>query len=167
MFLQLCCVDRPEEGGLSPYVFALMVIFFLQQRKEPFLPVYLGSWVCELICWIVWMRHQSLVVVYNLSALCYSEQAISEPFLQELRMWIHHRSMATLNFSMPSCKAAFHNPSHWSKCSVAPSVNKESWALNNAFCNNLLPHFFQPFFQTLENSIHIATSRNNDLEFDI
>ncbi|NXK55801.1 TUT7 uridylyltransferase, partial [Chauna torquata] len=42
---RLCCVDRPEEGGLSPYVFALMVIFFLQQRKEPFLPVYLGSWI--------------------------------------------------------------------------------------------------------------------------
>ncbi|NWV30687.1 TUT7 uridylyltransferase, partial [Grantiella picta] len=41
---KLCCVDHPEEGGLSPYVFALMVIFFLQQRKEPFLPVYLGSW---------------------------------------------------------------------------------------------------------------------------
>ncbi|NXN86542.1 TUT7 uridylyltransferase, partial [Bombycilla garrulus] len=42
---KLCCVDHPEEGGLSPYVFALMVIFFLQQRKEPLLPVYLGSWV--------------------------------------------------------------------------------------------------------------------------
>ncbi|XP_071436116.1 terminal uridylyltransferase 7 [Pithys albifrons albifrons] len=42
---KLCCVDRPEEGGLSPYVFALMVIFFLQQRKEPVLPVYLGSWI--------------------------------------------------------------------------------------------------------------------------
>ncbi|XP_060618072.2 terminal uridylyltransferase 7 [Anolis sagrei] len=42
---KLCCADRPEEGGLPPYVFALMVIFFLQQRKEPFLPVYLGSWV--------------------------------------------------------------------------------------------------------------------------
>ncbi|NXA09392.1 TUT7 uridylyltransferase, partial [Sapayoa aenigma] len=42
---KLCCVDRPEEGGLSPYAFALMVIFFLQQRKEPFLPVYLGSWI--------------------------------------------------------------------------------------------------------------------------
>ncbi|XP_010078505.1 PREDICTED: terminal uridylyltransferase 7, partial [Pterocles gutturalis] len=42
---KLCCVDRPEEGGLSPYVFALMVIFFLQQRKEPFLPVYLGAWI--------------------------------------------------------------------------------------------------------------------------
>ncbi|KAM6392196.1 terminal uridylyltransferase 7 isoform 1-T1 [Rhynochetos jubatus] len=42
---KLCCVDRPEEGGLSPYVFVLMVIFFLQQRKEPFLPVYLGSWI--------------------------------------------------------------------------------------------------------------------------
>uniref|UniRef100_A0A8C6YDI5 RNA uridylyltransferase n=1 Tax=Naja naja TaxID=35670 RepID=A0A8C6YDI5_NAJNA len=41
----LCCVDHPEEGGLPPYVFALMVIFFLQQRKEPFLPVYLGSWI--------------------------------------------------------------------------------------------------------------------------
>uniref|UniRef100_A0A663MXK7 polynucleotide adenylyltransferase n=1 Tax=Athene cunicularia TaxID=194338 RepID=A0A663MXK7_ATHCN len=42
---KLCCVDHPEEGGLSPYVFALMVIFFLQQRKEPFLPAYLGPWV--------------------------------------------------------------------------------------------------------------------------
>ncbi|NXM39780.1 TUT7 uridylyltransferase, partial [Gymnorhina tibicen] len=42
---KLCCIDHPEEGGLSPYVFALMVIFFLQQRKEPFLPVYLGSWI--------------------------------------------------------------------------------------------------------------------------
>ncbi|XP_061482564.1 terminal uridylyltransferase 7 isoform X2 [Rhineura floridana] len=42
---KLCCTDRPEEGGLPPYVFALMVIFFLQQRKEPFLPVYLGSWI--------------------------------------------------------------------------------------------------------------------------
>ncbi|XP_063175682.1 terminal uridylyltransferase 7 isoform X2 [Chroicocephalus ridibundus] len=42
---KLCCIDRPEEGGLSPYVFALMVIFFLQQRKEPILPVYLGSWI--------------------------------------------------------------------------------------------------------------------------
>ncbi|KFO84769.1 Terminal uridylyltransferase 7, partial [Buceros rhinoceros silvestris] len=42
---KLCCVDHPEEGGLSPYVFALMVIFFLQQRKEPLLPVYLGSWI--------------------------------------------------------------------------------------------------------------------------
>ncbi|XP_032837692.1 terminal uridylyltransferase 7 isoform X2 [Tyto alba] len=42
---KLCCLDHPEEGGLSPHVFALMVIFFLQQRKEPFLPVYLGSWI--------------------------------------------------------------------------------------------------------------------------
>ncbi|XP_042682896.1 terminal uridylyltransferase 7 [Centrocercus urophasianus] len=50
---KLCCVDRPEEGGLSPYVFALMVIFFLQQRKEPFLPVYLGSWVCILVNWVL------------------------------------------------------------------------------------------------------------------
>ncbi|NXI59123.1 TUT7 uridylyltransferase, partial [Chloroceryle aenea] len=42
---KLCCVDHPEEGGLSPYVYALMVVFFLQQRKEPFLPVYFGSWI--------------------------------------------------------------------------------------------------------------------------
>ncbi|KAM8960586.1 terminal uridylyltransferase 7 [Pelodytes ibericus] len=42
---KLCCLDRPEEGGLPPYVFALMVVFFLQQRKEPVLPVYFGSWV--------------------------------------------------------------------------------------------------------------------------
>ncbi|XP_073402092.1 terminal uridylyltransferase 7 isoform X2 [Dendrobates tinctorius] len=42
---KLCCIDRPEEGGLPPYVAALMVVFFLQQRKEPVLPVYLGSWI--------------------------------------------------------------------------------------------------------------------------
>ncbi|KAK9523090.1 hypothetical protein VZT92_019515 [Zoarces viviparus] len=33
-------IDRAEEGGLPPYVFALMVIFFLQQRKESLLPAY-------------------------------------------------------------------------------------------------------------------------------
>ncbi|KAM9098730.1 terminal uridylyltransferase 7 isoform 4-T6 [Sarcophilus harrisii] len=42
---KLCCADHPEEGGLPSYVFALMAIFFLQQRKEPVLPVYLGSWI--------------------------------------------------------------------------------------------------------------------------
>lgn len=30
---------------MPPYVFALMTVFFLQQRKEPLLPVYLGSWI--------------------------------------------------------------------------------------------------------------------------
>lgn len=39
--LQLCTIDRAEEGGLPPYVFALMVIYFLQQRKESLLPTYL------------------------------------------------------------------------------------------------------------------------------
>lgn len=34
-------IDRAEEGGLPPYVFALMVIYFLQQRKESLLPTYL------------------------------------------------------------------------------------------------------------------------------
>uniref|UniRef100_A0A667ZYY1 Terminal uridylyl transferase 7 n=1 Tax=Myripristis murdjan TaxID=586833 RepID=A0A667ZYY1_9TELE len=38
----ICQVDRAEEGGLPPYVFALMVIYFLQQRKQPLLPTYLN-----------------------------------------------------------------------------------------------------------------------------
>ncbi|XP_045890712.1 terminal uridylyltransferase 7 [Micropterus dolomieu] len=38
---QICVIDRAEEGGLPPYVFALMVIYFLQQRKESLLPAYL------------------------------------------------------------------------------------------------------------------------------
>ncbi|XP_074525607.1 terminal uridylyltransferase 7 [Halichoeres trimaculatus] len=38
---RICDIDHAEEGGLPPYVFALMVIFFLQQRKEPLLPPYL------------------------------------------------------------------------------------------------------------------------------
>ncbi|KAK6494342.1 terminal uridylyltransferase 7-like [Huso huso] len=42
---KICHIDCPEEGGLPPYVIALMVIYFLQQRKEPVLPVYLGLWI--------------------------------------------------------------------------------------------------------------------------
>lgn len=42
---QLCHIDCQAEGGIPSYSFALMVIFFLQQRKEPILPVYLGRWV--------------------------------------------------------------------------------------------------------------------------
>ncbi|KAM7017608.1 terminal uridylyltransferase 7 [Tautogolabrus adspersus] len=38
---RICEMDCAEEGGLPPYVFALMVIFFLQQRREPLLPSYL------------------------------------------------------------------------------------------------------------------------------
>ncbi|XP_024131368.1 terminal uridylyltransferase 7 isoform X2 [Oryzias melastigma] len=40
---RICEVDNPEVGGLPPYVFALMVIYFLQKRKEPLLPTYLNS----------------------------------------------------------------------------------------------------------------------------
>uniref|UniRef100_A0A7N5ZWS7 CCHC-type domain-containing protein n=1 Tax=Anabas testudineus TaxID=64144 RepID=A0A7N5ZWS7_ANATE len=40
---QICEIDRAEEGGLPPYVFALLVIYFLQQRKEPLLPTYLNQ----------------------------------------------------------------------------------------------------------------------------
>uniref|UniRef100_A0A671UT44 polynucleotide adenylyltransferase n=1 Tax=Sparus aurata TaxID=8175 RepID=A0A671UT44_SPAAU len=42
---RLCHIDCQAEGGIPSYSFALMVIFFLQQRKEPILPVYLGRWV--------------------------------------------------------------------------------------------------------------------------
>ncbi|XP_074492424.1 terminal uridylyltransferase 4 isoform X1 [Sebastes fasciatus] len=42
---RLCHVDCQAEGGIPSYSFALMVIFFLQQRKEPILPVYLGRWI--------------------------------------------------------------------------------------------------------------------------
>ncbi|XP_051923084.1 terminal uridylyltransferase 7 isoform X50 [Hippocampus zosterae] len=40
---KICQIDRADEGGLPPYVFALMVIYFLQQRKEPLLPSYLNQ----------------------------------------------------------------------------------------------------------------------------
>ncbi|XP_047448090.1 terminal uridylyltransferase 7 [Mugil cephalus] len=40
---QICEIDRAEEGGLPPYVFALMVIYFLQKRKESLLPTYLNQ----------------------------------------------------------------------------------------------------------------------------
>ncbi|KAM4629544.1 terminal uridylyltransferase 4 [Polymixia lowei] len=42
---RLCHIDCQAEGGIPSYSFALMVIFFLQQRKEPILPVYLGNWI--------------------------------------------------------------------------------------------------------------------------
>lgn len=48
LLIQICEIDRAEEGGLPPYVFALMVIYFLQQRKEPLLPTYLNQEVCGL-----------------------------------------------------------------------------------------------------------------------
>uniref|UniRef100_A0A673B2Z7 Terminal uridylyl transferase 4 n=1 Tax=Sphaeramia orbicularis TaxID=375764 RepID=A0A673B2Z7_9TELE len=41
---RLCHIDCQAEGGIPSYSFALMVIFFLQQRAEPILPVYLGQW---------------------------------------------------------------------------------------------------------------------------
>ncbi|KAM9744192.1 terminal uridylyltransferase 7 isoform 1-T1 [Menidia menidia] len=40
---RICEIDRPDEGGLPPYVCALMVIFFLQKRKEPLLPTYMNQ----------------------------------------------------------------------------------------------------------------------------
>uniref|UniRef100_A0A3P9I860 polynucleotide adenylyltransferase n=1 Tax=Oryzias latipes TaxID=8090 RepID=A0A3P9I860_ORYLA len=43
---RICEVDNAEVGGLPPYAFALMVIYFLQKRKEPLLPTYLNSEVC-------------------------------------------------------------------------------------------------------------------------
>ncbi|XP_068445814.1 terminal uridylyltransferase 4 [Clinocottus analis] len=42
---RLCHVDCQAEGGIPSYSLALMVIFFLQQRKEPILSVYLGRWI--------------------------------------------------------------------------------------------------------------------------
>uniref|UniRef100_A0A674NRY5 CCHC-type domain-containing protein n=1 Tax=Takifugu rubripes TaxID=31033 RepID=A0A674NRY5_TAKRU len=44
---RLCTIDRSEEGGLPPYVFALMVIYFLQQRKVSILPTYLKQEIRE------------------------------------------------------------------------------------------------------------------------
>ncbi|XP_062399604.1 terminal uridylyltransferase 7 [Sardina pilchardus] len=40
---KICHVDCVEEGGVPPYSLALMVICFLQQRKEPLLPACLES----------------------------------------------------------------------------------------------------------------------------
>ncbi|XP_030593881.1 terminal uridylyltransferase 7 [Archocentrus centrarchus] len=40
---RICEIDRAEEGGLPPYVFALLVIYFLQKRKESLLPTYFNQ----------------------------------------------------------------------------------------------------------------------------
>ncbi|XP_067086578.1 terminal uridylyltransferase 4 [Osmerus mordax] len=42
---RLCHIDCQAEGGIPSYSFSLMVIFFLQQRRTPILPVYLGYWI--------------------------------------------------------------------------------------------------------------------------
>ncbi|NWU93024.1 TUT4 uridylyltransferase, partial [Upupa epops] len=42
---RLCHIDCQAEGGIPSYSFALMVIFFLQQRKPRILPAYLGNWI--------------------------------------------------------------------------------------------------------------------------
>ncbi|XP_060686451.1 terminal uridylyltransferase 4 isoform X3 [Hemiscyllium ocellatum] len=42
---RVCHIDCQAEGGIPSYSFTLMVIFFLQQRQEPLLPAYLGSWI--------------------------------------------------------------------------------------------------------------------------
>ncbi|XP_061860242.1 terminal uridylyltransferase 4 isoform X1 [Colius striatus] len=42
---RLCHIDCQAEGGIPSYSFALMVIFFLQQRKPSILPSYLGNWI--------------------------------------------------------------------------------------------------------------------------
>ncbi|XP_051518860.1 terminal uridylyltransferase 4-like [Myxocyprinus asiaticus] len=41
----LCHIDCQAEGGIPSYSLSLMVIFFLQQREKPVLPVYLGPWI--------------------------------------------------------------------------------------------------------------------------
>uniref|UniRef100_A0A668SFL3 CCHC-type domain-containing protein n=1 Tax=Oreochromis aureus TaxID=47969 RepID=A0A668SFL3_OREAU len=45
---RICEIDRAEEGGLPPYLFALLVIFYLQKRKEPLLPTYFNQDVFSL-----------------------------------------------------------------------------------------------------------------------
>ncbi|XP_012494798.1 PREDICTED: terminal uridylyltransferase 4 [Propithecus coquereli] len=42
---KLCYIDSQTDGGIPSYCFALMVMFFLQQRKSPLLPCLLGSWI--------------------------------------------------------------------------------------------------------------------------
>ncbi|XP_077005758.1 terminal uridylyltransferase 4 isoform X7 [Tamandua tetradactyla] len=42
---KLCHIDSQTDGGIPSYCFALMVMFFLQQRKQPVLPCLLGSWI--------------------------------------------------------------------------------------------------------------------------
>uniref|UniRef100_A0A8C4WWK0 Terminal uridylyl transferase 4 n=1 Tax=Eptatretus burgeri TaxID=7764 RepID=A0A8C4WWK0_EPTBU len=39
---RLCDLDRPEEGGLPPYAFALITVFYLQQRHPALLPAPLS-----------------------------------------------------------------------------------------------------------------------------
>uniref|UniRef100_A0A668A5K0 Terminal uridylyl transferase 7 n=1 Tax=Myripristis murdjan TaxID=586833 RepID=A0A668A5K0_9TELE len=51
----ICQVDRAEEGGLPPYVFALMVIYFLQQRKQPLLKLNIYHW----------FNNQTLIILLN------------------------------------------------------------------------------------------------------
>ncbi|XP_062047322.1 terminal uridylyltransferase 4 isoform X4 [Lepus europaeus] len=42
---KLCYIDSQTDGGIPSYCFALMVMFYLQQRKPPLLPCLLGNWI--------------------------------------------------------------------------------------------------------------------------
>ncbi|XP_045147906.1 terminal uridylyltransferase 4 isoform X1 [Echinops telfairi] len=42
---KLCHIDSQTDGGIPSYCFALMAMFFLQQRKPPLLPSLLGNWI--------------------------------------------------------------------------------------------------------------------------
>uniref|UniRef100_A0A3Q0SWG6 Terminal uridylyltransferase 4/7 nucleotidyltransferase domain-containing protein n=1 Tax=Amphilophus citrinellus TaxID=61819 RepID=A0A3Q0SWG6_AMPCI len=46
---RLCEIDRAEEGGLPPYLFALLVIYFLQKRKESLFWIKRSVNCCRLL----------------------------------------------------------------------------------------------------------------------
>uniref|UniRef100_A0A8K9X8S6 CCHC-type domain-containing protein n=1 Tax=Oncorhynchus mykiss TaxID=8022 RepID=A0A8K9X8S6_ONCMY len=113
----ICHVDRAEEGGLPSYVLALMVIYFLQQRKRPVLPAYLGHEVHTQSCFNLFTRtnthtHPGVIILHwslssaikpvetpKLITVCFS--AVSPPSVGLL--WVEMLRFYSLEFNMTEC----------------------------------------------------------------
>uniref|UniRef100_A0A8K9X963 CCHC-type domain-containing protein n=1 Tax=Oncorhynchus mykiss TaxID=8022 RepID=A0A8K9X963_ONCMY len=110
----ICHVDRAEEGGLPSYVLALMVIYFLQQRKRPVLPAYLGHEVHTQSCFNLFTRtnththpvkHLAEVESHpKMASLCAPlvfQSAVSPPSVGLL--WVEMLRFYSLEFNMTEC----------------------------------------------------------------
>uniref|UniRef100_A0A8C7LWB9 CCHC-type domain-containing protein n=1 Tax=Oncorhynchus mykiss TaxID=8022 RepID=A0A8C7LWB9_ONCMY len=111
----ICHVDRAEEGGLPSYVLALMVIYFLQQRKRPVLPAYLGHEVHTQSCFNLFTRTNThthpaeetthpaefSIMLVSLQAPLVFQSAVSPPSVGLL--WVEMLRFYSLEFNMTEC----------------------------------------------------------------
>uniref|UniRef100_A0A673WTZ1 Terminal uridylyltransferase 7-like n=1 Tax=Salmo trutta TaxID=8032 RepID=A0A673WTZ1_SALTR len=120
---RICHVDRAEEGGLPSYVLALMVVYFLQQRKQPVLPAYLGHEIKEFSIsrlhdfsltymedgWVHWGYHPSSV----------SPPAVGLLWVEMLRFYSLEFNMAECVISVRTSLVLSRDAKDWPKKRIA------------------------------------------------